>query len=38
MARIIRLEDLKRANEKYVHPYLRYVNFYLLVILIAFVL
>ena len=38
MARIIRLEDLKKVQEKYVHPYMRYVNFHLLVIVIAFVM
>ena len=38
MARILRLADIKRLGDRYVHPYLRYVNFYLLVVANALVL
>ena len=38
MARILRLADIKRLGDRYVHPYLRYVNFYVVVIANVFLL
>ena len=35
MARFFRFSDLKAASEKYVHPYIRYFNFYLVVVCLA---
>lgn len=35
MARLFRFSDLREASEKYVHPYIRYFNFYLVVVCLA---